>query len=218
MRNSNAAYKKLLASMRVGYSFGEHQKGGTYIEYSGNGFNRICLYEYENAPQNTFSLVIHSGDTCSQARELFQHFTYAKAVDLEKNGWTVRSHFHLAWQRKNILFTKGDKSLSLREYIDYWRGELSQGNIRQYNKEEFSLLQKKMREAKVMDEYDIAAFNEFFRTHKYQSAITCPGIVNWISYSKERLNEETESLAEELREKTMSLIEIYNQNIVPKRK
>ena len=199
--------------MGVGYSLGEHQNGGTYIEYPGNGFNRICLYEYENAPQNTFSLVIHSGDTCKQARELYQHFSYAKAVDLEKKGWTVGSHFHLAWQNKNILFTKGDKAMTLSEYIDYWRRELSQGNIRKYNKEEFGLLQRRMREAKVMNEDDIATFDEFFRTHKYQSAITCPGIVNWISYSKERLNEEIEILSAELREKTMSLVEIYNQNI-----
>jgi len=66
-----------------------------------------------------------------------------------------------------------------------------------------------------MNEDDIKDFDDFFRAYKYQSAITCPGITNWISYSKEKLNEKIEILTAELREKTMSLIEIYNQNIVP---
>jgi len=39
--------------------------------------------------------------------------------------------------------------------------------------------------------------------------LRCPGIVNRISYSKERLSEDTESLAAELKEKMMSLVEIY---------
>ena len=59
----------------------------------------------------------------------------------------------------------------------------------------------RMRNANIMDDRDIAAFNEYFRTHKYQSAITCPGIVNHISYSRKRLNEDIESLAAELKEK-----------------
>ena len=73
----------------------------------------------------------------------------------------------------------------------------------------------RMRNANMMDDRDIAAFNEYFRTHNYQSAITCPGIINRISYSKERLNENTESLAAELKEKMMALDEIYSQNYVP---
>jgi len=212
-RKGSSAYTQLLASMGVGYSLGEHQYGGTYIEYPGKGFNRICLYEYDNAPHNTFSLVIHSGDTCKQARELYQHFSYAKAVKLEKIGWAVNSNFHFAWQNRNILFTKGDKAMTLSEYIDYWRRALSEGSIRKYNINEFGLLQRKMKEAKVMDVDDIAVFDEYFRTHKNQSAITCPGIANWISYPKARLHEETEILSAELKNKTMSLIEIYNHNI-----
>jgi len=230
MGNFDPVYRKLLESMGFAYPLGEHQWGGYYIEFSGEvkGFNRICLYESENAPgntfflpdntfsfpDNTFSLVVVSGDTCKQARELFQHFSYEKAIALEKKGWTLENHFHLAWQRKNILRTKGDKTLSLCEYIDYWRHELSQGNIRKYEKKEFSLLKKRLSEAKIMNNYDIEYFDSFFRTHKYQSAITCPGLINWISYPKERLNEKTEILSAELREKTMSLIEIYNQNVL----
>jgi len=213
MGNFNPVFKKLLKNMGFDFPIGEHQTGGYYIECSGKvkGFNRICLLEYENAPQNTFSLAVFSGDTCAQARELFQHFSYEKAVALEQKGWTVEKHFHLAWQRKIIFRAKGDKALSIDEYIDYWRRELSQGNIRQYKKEEFSLLKKRLRDAKIMNDNDIEYFDEFFRTHNYQSAITCPGIVNWVCYSKEKLNEQTE-ISEELREKAISLIEIYKQN------
>jgi hypothetical protein len=230
MGNFDPVYRKLLESMGVDYPLGEHQWGGYYIDFSGEvkGFNRICLYESENAPgntffspnntfsfpENTFSLVVVSGDTCKQARELYQHFSYEKAVALGKKGWTLENHFHLAWQRKNIIRTKGDKELSLSEYIGYWRRQLNQGNIRQYKKVEFDLLKKMLREAKIMNEDDIVAFDKFFREHKYQSAITCPGIVNWISFPKERLNEKTETLSAELREKTTSLIEIYNQNAI----
>jgi len=96
MGNSNPEYKKLLESMGFDYPLGEHQLGGSYIEYPGNGFNRICLFEYKNAPQNTFSLAIFSGDTSRQAKELFRHFSYAKALDLKKKGWTVKSNFHLS--------------------------------------------------------------------------------------------------------------------------
>jgi hypothetical protein len=212
-RRGSAAYTRLLEMMGVGHSLGEHPYGGTYIEYPGKGFNRICLYEYDNAPHNTFSLVIHSGDTCKQAKELYQHFSYAKAVGLEKIGWTIRNNFHFAWQNKNIVSTNGDKALPLREYIDYWSRALREGGIRKYNKNEFGLLQRELAEAKVMDQRDISAFDEFFRTHEYQSAITCPGIINWLSFSKERLHEESEALAAELRDKTMSLIEIYDHNI-----
>jgi hypothetical protein len=214
MRDYKATYDRLLEIMGEGYSLGGHPVGGTYIEFPGNGFNRICLYEYEKAAQNTFSLMIFAGDTCAQARELFKHFSYAKAIDLRKQGWSVTSHFHLAWQRKNIFGTDADKKLDLSEYIDYWRWALGEGYIRKYHKNEFDLLRMRMRNANIMDDRDIAAFNEYFRTHKYQSAITCPGIINRISYSKERLNEDVEILATELKEKMMSLDEIYSQNYV----
>jgi hypothetical protein len=69
------------------------------------------------------------------------------------------------------------------------------------------VLQEKLRVAKVMNGEDHKNFDEFFRTHKYQSAITCPGIEMWISYSKDRLND-IESLSTELREKTMEFIKI----------
>ena len=215
MRDHKATYTRLLEMIGDGYSLGEHPIGGTYIEFHGSGFNRICLYEYEKALQNTYSLVIFAGDTCAQARELFKHFSNVKALDLEKSGWTIGSHFHFAWQRKNILFTSGDKSLALSEYIDYWRWALAEGYIRKYNKNEFDLLLQRMRHANVMDDRDITEFNGYFRTHKYQSAITCPGIINRISYSKEKLNEDIGILAAELREKMISLVEIYNQNYVP---
>jgi hypothetical protein len=209
MRDDKYIYTRLLEIMGEGYPLGEHPHGGTYIEFPGNGFKRICLYEYEKAPPNTFSLMIFAGDTCAQARELFTHFSYPKVIDLEKQGWTLTSHFHLAWQRKNIFSSGADKKLDLSEYIDYWRWALGEGYIRKYHKKEFDILLMRMRNANMMDDRDIAAFNEYFRTHKYQSAITCPGIVNRISYSKERLNEDTESLAAELKEKMMSLVQIY---------
>jgi hypothetical protein len=209
MRDYKATYDRLLEIMGEGYPLGEHQNAGTYIEFPGNGFNRVCLGEYEKAPPNTFSLMIFAGDTCSQARELFKHFSSAKAIDLRKQGWSVTSHFHLAWQRKNIFSADADKKLDLSEYIDYWRWALGEGYIRKYKKNEFDVLLMRMRNAHIMDDRDIAAFNEYFRTHKYQSAITCPGIFNRISYSKERLNDNTESLAAEVKETMMSLVEIY---------
>lgn len=215
MRDYKGAYTRLLEMIGDGYSLGQHPIGGTYIGFPGNGFNRICLYEYEKAPQNTYSLVIFAGDTCAQARELFKHFSSAKVIDLEKAGWTVGSHFHFAWQRKNILFTSGDKSLALNEYIDYWRWASGKGYIRKYKKNEFDLLLKRMRHANVMDDRDFTDFHEYFRTHKYQSAITCPGIINRISYSKEKLDEDIGILATELKEKMISLVEIYSQNYVP---
>ena len=100
----------------------------------------------------------------------------------------------------------------LSKYIDFWRWALDEGYIRKYNKNEFDLLLKRMRDGNVMDDRDIADFNEYFRTHKYQSAITCPGIINRMSYSKDRLNEDIDFLAAELKEKMMSLDEIYSQN------
>ena len=103
VQDNKAIYTRILEIMGEGYSLGEHPIGGTYIEFSGNGFNRICLYEYEKAPKNTFSLAIFAGDTCTQARKLFKHFSYAKVIDLEKGAWFVKSNFHFAWQRKNIL-------------------------------------------------------------------------------------------------------------------
>ena len=214
MRDYKATYDRLLEIMGEGYSLGGHPVGGTYIEFPGNGFNRICLYEYEKAAQNTFSLMIFAGDTCAQARKLFKHFSDAKAIDLRKQGWSVTNHFHFAWQRKNIFNTEGDKALALSDYIDYWRWALGEGYIRKYKKNEFDVLLMRMRSANIMDDRDIAAFNEYFRTHKYQSVITCPGIINRISYSKERLNEDVEILATELKEKMMSLDEIYSQNYV----
>jgi hypothetical protein len=210
MGNDDPIYKKLLENMGFDYPIGVHHPGGFYIEFPGKGFNRICLLEYENDPQKKISLVVFAGDTCNQAKELFRHFSYTKVLDLEKQGWTIQNHFHFAWQRKIILRTKGDKELSHSEYIEYWRRELSKGNIRQYKKEEFGLLKARLREAKVMNEDDITAFDEFFRKNKYQSAITCPGIINRINFPKEKLNEKIEILSAELREKTMSLIKIYD--------
>ena len=210
MRDYKATYDRHLEIMGEGYSLGGHPVGGTYIEFPGNGFNRICLYEYEKAPQNTFSLMIFAGDTCAQARELFKHFTYEKATALEKRGWTLRSSFHFAWQRMNIRLTINGDGLKLSEYIEYWRWALGKGYIRKYNKSEFTdILLKRMQDARVMNDRDVADFNEYFRTHKYQSAITCPGIINRISYPKERLDEDTKILAAELKDKVMSLVEIY---------
>ena len=113
MRDDKDIYTRRLEIMGKGYPLGEHPHGGTYIEFPGNGYKRICLYEYEKAPPNTFSLMIFAGDTCAQARELFKHFSYAKVMDLEKQGWTLTSHFHLAWQRKNIFSSGADKKLDL---------------------------------------------------------------------------------------------------------
>ena len=133
MRDHKETYDRLLEIMGEGYSLGGHPVGGTYIEFPGNGFKRICLYEYEKAPPNTFSLMIFAGDTAAQAKELFKHFSHAKVIDLEKGGWTVTSHFHFAWQRKNIFNTERDKAVPLSDYIDYWRWALGEGYIRKYN-------------------------------------------------------------------------------------
>jgi|GEM_PF-4954488 len=204
-------YSRLLESMELGKP--QLHRGVTdvtaYIEYNGNGFNRICVLEHEKAPQNTFSLAISAGDTCTQAKQLFKYFSNAKAEALKQNGWNVEANFHLAWQRKNILFAKGYEELSLGEYISFWRSELKQGHIRKYDREEFGLLQEKLRVAKVMNGEDNKNFDEFFRTHKYQSVITCPGIGIWISYSQDRLND-IESLSTELRDKTLELIKIFD--------
>ncbi len=209
MLNSSGAYTELLRIMNDSYSLGTHPFGGKYIELPGNGFHRVCLYEYEKAPQNTFSLMIFAGDTCKQARDLYKHFSPAKALELKNLGWTLRSNFHFAWQRKNIFDTKCDKVLDLSEYIDYWRRALSNGYIRKYNKAEFNLLLNRMRNARVMDDRDIADFHEYFKTRHYQSVITCPGIINRISYPKERLNEGFEVLANELKERMLALVGIY---------
>jgi hypothetical protein len=209
MRDYQATYTELLSRMRDSFPLGEHPVGGTYIEYPGNGFNRICLYEPNHTPPGTFALVIYAGDTCNQARALFKHFSYEKAMTLQKLGWTTRSSFHFAWQRKNIIFLTGHETLALSEYIDYWKSPLGKGYMRKYHKNEFEMLLKGMRDANIMDEEDITKFNDFFRRNKYQSATTCPGIINQVSYSKERLNEDIETLAGELKEKLMSLLEIY---------
>ncbi|MEI7849017.1 MAG: hypothetical protein WCK35_24680 [Chloroflexota bacterium] len=214
MRDDNqTTYTRLLEIMGRGSSLGEHPIGGTYIGVPpGNGFDRICLFEYEKAPQNTFSLAIFAGNTCKQARELYNHFSYAKVIDLEKDGWTVASNFHFAWQRKNILDTRADQALALSEYIAYWSSATGKKNNRLYKRDEFDLLRDTLRAAKMMDDQDIADFSEYFRTHKYQSVITCPGIINRISYPIARLDENTESLAAELKDKMMSLHKIYSRN------
>ena len=209
MRGYEVIYTDLLSIMRDGHSLGEHPVGGTYIEYPGNGFNRICLYEPNHTPPGTFALVIYAGDTCNQARALFKHFSYEKVMTLEKLGWTIRSSFHFAWQRKNIIFPTGHGTLALSEYIAYWKSPLGRAYMRKYHKKEFDLLLKGMRDANMMDDADITKFNDFFRRNKYQSATTCPGIINQVSYSKERLNENIETLAGELKEKLLSLLEIY---------
>ena len=209
-------YERLLELISEGYPIKDYSYAGRYIEYLGRGFNRICLYDYEYDPESPlFSLAIHAGDTCAQARDLFTHFSASKVKDLKENGWIVTSHFHFAWQRKNLFNTDGDKALDLSEYIDYWRRVPRKEYIRKYNKDEFGLLLERLKEAKVMNEDDIERFNEYFRTHKYQSVITCPGIVNRISYSKVRLRDDVETLAAELNEKKRKLIEIYRQDYVP---
>jgi hypothetical protein len=223
MQDYKATYTRLLELMRDGYALGEHPIAGSYIEFPGVGFHRICLYEYglyelEKAPPSTFSLVIFAGDTCKQSRELFKHFSYTKAMALEKSGWSVESSFHFSWQRKKIIFPKGYKKLALSDHIDYWKRALDKGYIRKYNDNEFDSLKEMMSDARIMDERDIEDFDKFFRTHKYKSVITCPGIFNRISYSKERLNEDIEMLAAELNEKKKSLIEIYDQSYAPTHK
>jgi hypothetical protein len=209
MREHKEIYTELLSLMMENYPLGEHRIGGTYIEYPGNGFKRICLYEPKHAPSNTFSLVIYAGDTCNQARVLFKHFSYAKVLELEKSEWITKSHFHFAWQSMNLPLSINGDGLALNEYIEYWRWALKEGYIRKYNKSEFDLLLKRMQDSRVMNNTDIAGFNEYFRVYKYQSVITCPGIINIISHPIERLKEDTKILAAELKEKTMLLFEIY---------
>jgi hypothetical protein len=212
MRDNNSIYTRLIKIIGEGYGLGDHPIGGTYINFPGKGFNRICLYESEKASENTFSLEICAGDTCAQARELFKHISYAKIKNLEKDGWTIESNFHFAWQRKNVLFTKGDKSLALSRYIEYWIWALDNKHIRQYNRTEFDSLLKELVRANIMDDLDIEKFNEFFRTNNYQSIITCPGIINRINYPKERLNEDVESLAVELKEKMNGFLATLNND------
>jgi hypothetical protein len=195
--------------MMDGYPLGEHPIGGAYIEYPGNGFNRICLYEPKHAPSGTFSLVIYAGDTCKQAKELFKHFSYAKVLELERSEWITKSHFHFAWQRMNLPLSINGGGLTLSEYIEYWKWALREGYIRLYKKGEFDLLLKRMQDSRVMNDVDVASFNEYFRTNKYQSAITCPGLINRISYPIERLDEDAKVLAAELKEKMKLLVEIY---------
>lgn len=201
-------YTRLLEIMGRGHHFGEHPFGGPYFEFPGNGFNRIFMVEH----QNTFSLAINAGNTCAQARELYKHFTYAKVIDLEEGGWTLRSNFHFAFQHKNILDTRGDQALALSEYIAYWRSPSGKKNMRLYKKNEFDQLRKILRDANMMDDQDVADFIAYFRTHTYQSVITCPGIINRMTYSKDRLDENIDSLAAEIKEKMMLLVEIYDQN------
>ena len=203
-------YTDLLGMIKGRHSLGEHPVGGTYIEYPGNGFNRICLYEAKHARPGTFSLVIYAGDTCSQARALFKHFSYEKALALEERGWTIRSSFHFAWQRKNIIFLTGHEKLDLSNFIAHWKSPLGRGYLRKFHKQEFVMLLKGMRDANMMDEQDIWRFNDFFRRNNYQSATTCPVIINQASYSKERLNGDIKTLAGELNEKLMSLLGIYS--------
>jgi hypothetical protein len=210
MREHKEIYAELLSLMKADHHLGERSDGGLYIEYPGNGFNRICLHEPEHAPAGTFSLAIYAGDTCKQARALLKHISYAKVLELEKSDWTTKTNFHFAWQRKNLPINPSSDGLSLSEYIKFWRWALKEGYIRLYKKSEFDVLLKRMQDARVMNDMDVARFNKYFKTNKYQSAITCPGIINWISYPLERLNEDTRVLAAELKEKLKLLLEIYN--------
>lgn len=213
MRDYKAIYERLFKLISEGYPVKDYNYTGRYIEYLGQGFNRICIYDYDYDPQSPFfTLAIHAGDTCAQARELFKHFSISKVEALKENGWIVTSNFHFAWQRKNIFDTEADKKLDISDYIDYWRRARSEGLIRKYNRDKFDALQKMLRDAKIMDEDDIARFDEYFKTHKYQSVITCPGIINRIKESKEKLDGDLEILAAELNVKKRSLIKIYEQD------
>jgi hypothetical protein len=213
MRDYKAISERLFELISEGYPVKDYSYTGRYIDYLGKGFNRICIYDYEYDPQSPFfTLAIHAGDTCAQARELFKHFSISKVAALKENEWITTSNFHFAWQRKNIFDPEADKDLDLSEYIDYWRRVPSKEYIRKYGKDEFGLLLKRMREAKVMNEDDIARFDEYFKTHKYQSVITCPGIIHRIKESKEKLDGDLETVAAELNAKKWSLIKIYEQN------
>lgn len=210
MRDHKEIYTELLSLMKADLHLGEHRDGGVFIKYPGNGFNRICLHEPEYAPAGTFSLAIYAGDTCNQARALYKHISYAKVLELEESDWTTKTNFHFAWQNMRLPINPSSDELSLSEYINFWRWALKEGYIRLYKKSEFDILLIRMQDARVMNDMDIARFNKYFRTNKYQSAITCPGIINKISYPIERLNENTRVLAAELKEKLKLLLDIYN--------
>ena len=209
MREHKEIYTELLSLMKGDYPLGEHPIGGTYIEYPGNGFNRICLSEPEHAPAGTFSIEIYAGNTCNQARALYKHISYAKVLDLEKSEWTTKKDFHFTWQRMNLPLNISSDGLSLSEYIEFWRWALREGYIRLYKKSEFDILLNRMQDSRVMNDMDVVRFNEYFKTNKYQSVITCPGIINRISYPIERLNDDTKVLAAELKEKLIILLEVY---------
>lgn len=203
-----------LDAIRGGYDIGYHNVAGPYIAYPGAGFNRIVLVNEKEDQYCIFGVAI--GDTADQAKRFYRVYNKERIRQLENYGWEISSNFHLAWQRKIIFCPEGHKSLPLYEYIDTGLKYYEQGIIRQYKRAEFERLKNFLIRSRIMDDHDSKNFDNYFQTHKYNSAIVCPSINVYLKIPMQIVMGNFEKLIIELNERKDNLIDALGNETEPR--
>jgi hypothetical protein len=150
----------------------KHRDWRTYIEASElDAAKMVSVAAQERTQGWEIDLVIHPGDTVSQARSLYSNVDTDALLGLT-DEWDCSTNLHFSYISKHLVYPSSE--ISFEKYVEFWRDHMDW--IGKVNEESFGELLNLLERNRLMSETDRDEFKaKFFETDR-SFAYVCPGI------------------------------------------
>ena len=190
----------------------KRRDGANYIPVEVEQIKQIHL-SVEKDDENNWHLRLGFwfGDTQRQATFFYKSVSdILKIKNLEQNGWTLSSNFHVSFRESNLVHFR--TRMSIENYIDYWKKNIN--SIYQRGKNEVNGLLDLLDKNNVIN-YDNEKQNEMeneYFSKKMTTLNICPGFgITYKISSKETIEKDTTGkLVETLSQKIEECLSIIN--------
>jgi hypothetical protein len=151
-------------------------------------------------------LVIHPGDTVSQARSLYSDVDTDALLSLT-DEWDCSTNLHFSFIRENLVYPSSE--VSFERYVEFWREH--QDWVRQVKEEQFGELLDLLESNGLLTEADRAEFESEFMETNRPTANVCPGISLHYRWGRtEALDlDDTDRLTEEIDERVREAVRTW---------
>jgi hypothetical protein len=124
------------------------------------------------------TLALYFADIISQARPFYTTIDVSRVVGLEKNGWELKTNFHVSF--KGSWLQSFYAGVSVLEYLAYWKQSV--GEIRQYSRDDLFKYLVQLNEKKIVlsEKGEIEKLKS--RSERMPWLNVCPGVSCVLSF------------------------------------
>lgn len=127
-------------------------------------------------------LEMYPGDTINQARHFYSSLDIEKFLQLSNANWETRTNLHFSFQSSGLVWTTA--SCTLRDYLLYWKGQATNGFLRQITRDEWSTNFQTFRDLGMLSPQDEPDLTKKIINTAMQKLNVCPGVACRFRWSK----------------------------------